>query len=169
MEFAGCVQSSFVVTFQRQKTRMKKKNCAVFMAAYNLLLSSSYDECRKLQEYLEVMSEREGFSKAFLQELLIVVKEAFVNAVRHGNAENKAATVNLGFESLLDNDGKSLMIEVADSGSGFAMHEIDDPTRSGLLMKSSGRGVFLMRSFAEVIGQEKVEDGFKLRLRMRPY
>lgn len=139
------------------------------MAAYNLLLSSSYDECRKLQDYLEVMSEREGFSKAFLQELLIVVKEAFVNAVQHGNAGNHADAVSLFFESRHDNDGMSLMIEVADSGSGFAIHEIDDPTRSVSLMKSSGRGVFFIRAFAEIVGQECDEEGWRLRLKMRPY
>ena len=139
------------------------------MAAYNLLLSSSYDECRKLQDYLEVMSEREGFSKAFLQELTIVVKEAFVNAVKHGNAGNNADAVSLGFELRRDNDDRSLMIEVADSGSGFAIHEIDDPTRSGSLMKSSGRGVFFIRAFAEIVGQELDEEGWRLRLKMRPY
>ena len=139
------------------------------MAAYNLLLSSSYDECRKLQDFLEVMAEREGFSEAFLRELGFVVKEAFVNAVRHGNSGKKAATVNLEFESLLDNGGRTLIIEIADSGSGFAMHEIADPTCSSLLMKSSGRGVFLIQAFAEIIGQECEENGWRLRLKMKPY
>ncbi len=139
------------------------------MAAYNLLLSSSYDECRKLQDYLEVMSEREGFSKAFRQELTIVVKEAFINAVQHGNAGSNADAVSLLFELRGDNDGRSLMIEVADSGAGFAIHEIDDPTCSESLMKSSGRGVFFIRAFAEILGQECDDNGCRLRLRMKPY
>jgi anti-sigma regulatory factor (Ser/Thr protein kinase) len=137
--------------------------------AYNLLLSSSYDEFLKLQDFLEVMSEREGFSEEFFQELSFVVKEAFVNAVKHGNAGNKAAVVGLGFESLREPDARTLFIEVADAGSGFAVHEIHDPTSPGLLMEPSGRGVFLMRAFAEIIGQEKFENGWKLHLRMRPY
>lgn len=166
--FAGCVQNSFVVTFQRQRS-WKKELYIFFMAAYNLLLSSSYDECRKLQDFLDVMADREGFSKAFLHELEFVVKEAFVNAVKHGNCEDKTAVVNLRFEHVSENGGQALFVEVADSGSGFAVHEIDNPTTPSLLMKSSGRGVFLMRAFAEIMGQESDEDGWRLRLKMRPF
>lgn len=139
------------------------------MAAYNLLLSSSYDEFGKLLDFLEVMSDREGFGEAFLHELEFVVKEAFVNAVKHGNSENEAATVNLCFESLSDNGGRALLVEVADCGNGFAIHEIDDPTNPQLLMRESGRGVFLMRAFADIVGQERDENGWRLKLKMRPY
>ena len=139
------------------------------MTAYNLLLSSSYDECQKLQEFLDVMTDREGYSEAFLHELEFVVKEAFVNAVKHGNGEDKAAAVNLRFEHVSENGEQALFVEVADSGSGFAVHEIDNPTSQSLLMKSSGRGVFLMRAFAEIVGQESDEDGWRLRLKMRPF
>ena len=139
------------------------------MPVYDLQLASSFDECQKLHDYLEVMAEREDFSIVFLRELEFVVKEAFVNAVRHGNGEDKAATVNLHFEHVNDNGRRTLLVEVADSGSGFAVHEIDNPTTSSLLMKSSGRGVFLMRAFAEVMDQECGENGCRLRLRMRPF
>ena len=139
------------------------------MPVYDLQLASSFDECQKLHDYLEVMAEREDFSIAFLRELEFVVKEAFVNAVRHGNGEDKAVAVNLHFEHVNDNGGRTLLVEVADSGDGFAIHEIDNPTTPPLLMKSSGRGVFLMCAFAEVMGQESDEDGWRLRLRMRPF
>ncbi|MCW8797044.1 MAG: ATP-binding protein, partial [Chlorobium sp.] len=55
------------------------------MPVYDLKLASSFDECGKLRDYLAVMADREGFSQAFFEELELVVKEAFVNAVRHGN------------------------------------------------------------------------------------
>ncbi len=139
------------------------------MATYTLQLISHVDECRALHDYLVVLAEREEFSQEFLYELELVVKEAFVNAVRHGNSGNEAATVNLRVESLREDSGRILLIEVADSGKGFAIHEIDNPTAPSLLMKSSGRGVFLIRAFAEIIGQERDEEGWRLRLKMMPY
>lgn len=139
------------------------------MAAYNLLLSSSYDECPKLQDFLEVMSEREGFSSGFLQELLLVVKEAFVNAVRHGNAGNSEKHVCISFESFHKDFSRTLLIDVSDCGSGFAIHDIDDPRDPDLVMKSSGRGIFLIRAYAEILDQDCSENGCKLSLRMRPY
>ncbi len=139
------------------------------MAAYNLLLPGNYNEFGNLEDFLGVLSDREGFSEAFRHELVFVVKEAFVNAVRHGNAGKATATVSFGFESCNDNGGRSLFVEITDAGSGFAMHEIDDPTSSLLLMKPSGRGVFLMRAFAEVISQQCDEKGCRLKLKMRPY
>lgn len=139
------------------------------MAAYNLLLASSYDECQKLHDFLAVMADREGFSEAFLQELELVVKEAFVNAVKHGNSGSEAMTVDLRFQHVSENGGRTLFVEVADSGSGFAIHDIDDPTSSPFLMRSSGRGVFLMRSFAEIMDQRRDENGCRLKLKMRPF
>ncbi len=139
------------------------------MSAYNLVLSSSFDECRKLEDFLEVMSEREGFSEAFLLELEFVVKEAFINAVIHGNAGNSEKNVCLSFESFQKDFSRTLLIDVSDCGSGFAIHDIDDPRDPDLVMKSSGRGIFLIRAYAEILDQDCSENGCKLSLRMRPY
>ncbi len=139
------------------------------MADYRLMLSSTYDECRRLQDFLEVMAEREGFSSGFLQELIVVVKEAFVNAVRHGNRGNSEKNVCLFFESLSRDLSKELLIDISDCGSGFAIHDIDDPREPDHVMKSSGRGIFLIRAYAEILDQQCNEKGCRLRLRMRPY
>jgi len=141
-----------------------------FMPVYDLKLASSFDECGKLRDYLAVMADREGFSQAFFEELELVVKEAFVNAVRHGNGtDNEDVPVMLHFDSFTDESGSILLIEVADSGSGFAMHEIVNPTLSSHRMKLSGRGVFLIGCFAEFMDLVCDETGCRLTLRMRPY
>jgi len=140
------------------------------MPVYNLKLASSFDECRKLRDYLAVMADREEFSHAFIHELELVVTEAFVNAVKHGNGvDNKEASVMLHFDSFSDDSWKTLLIEVADCGSGFAMHEIVDPTLPSLQMKLSGRGLFFISCFAEFIDQACDETGCRLTLRMRTY
>jgi len=140
------------------------------MPVYTLQLASSYDECGKLREYLSVLADREGFSQAFIHELMLVATEAFVNAVKHGNGlDNQSASVMLNFESFSDDSGRTLLLEVADCGTGFAIHEIGDPTLPSLQMKLSGRGLFLIGCFAEFIDQVCDQTGCRLTLRMRPY
>ncbi len=162
-----CVRPSFVVTFYGQFLLVQPT--AKLMADYRLVLSSTYDECRRLQDFLEVMAEREGFSSGFLQELHLVVKEAFVNAVRHGNRGNREKNVCLSLESFSSDLSRELLIDISDCGSGFAIHDVDDPRDPDHVMKSSGRGIFLIRSYAEILDQQSDENGCSLRLRMRPY
>lgn len=139
------------------------------MSAYELVLASSCDECSRLEDYLSVMAEREGYSRTFLAELQLVAKEAFVNAVRHGNRGRKMAVVTLRFEMRVEKGARELLMEISDSGRGFALHALGDPTHKSRVHRPSGRGVFFMRTFADIIGQECGAAGCTLRLLMRPF
>ena len=139
------------------------------MGVYELVLSNSCEESRRLRDYLSVLAEREGFSGYFLSELQLVVQEAFVNAVEHGNKGQVDARVVLRFEILDAKESRELVVEIADSGCGLSLHELPDPTHPSALGRSSGRGIFFMRSFAEIIGQECADGGSVLKLRLKPF
>ncbi len=139
------------------------------MSVYELVLANSCEECRRLRDYLSVLAEREGFSGYFLSKLQLVVQEAFVNAVEHGNRGRDDARVALRFEILDAKESRDLVVDIADSGCGFSLRELPDPTHPSALARSTGRGVFFMRSFAEIIGQECADGGSVLRLRLKPF
>ncbi len=139
------------------------------MNRYELVLSSSIEECRKLHDFLAVMSDIEGFSEPFASELELVIKEAFVNAVRHGNSHTPDAVVRINFHLVIEFGARVLFAEICDSGKGFSVYEIADPTLPEMLMKASGRGVFFIRSYAEIVRQQCDEEGCRLLLRMMPY
>ena len=91
----------------------------------------------------------------------MAVREAVTNAVVHGNKEDEAKTV----EVILNCLNHSVEIEVKDQGEGFDPKGVPDPTDPANIMKTSGRGIFLIRSFVdEVDWSMRPEGGTTVRL-----
>ncbi len=91
----------------------------------------------------------------------VAVREAITNAMVHGNKEDEAKTIELTLNCL----GRELEIEVRDQGEGFDPTSIPDPTEPANILKTSGRGIFLMRSFMdEVQWSMRPEGGTTVRM-----
>ena len=79
--------------------------------------------------------------------IVMAVREAVTNAMVHGNQEDETKSVEVIFNCL----GNVLEIEVSDQGEGFDPTGVPDPTDPVNILKTSGRGIFLMRSFMEEV------------------
>jgi len=91
----------------------------------------------------------------------MAVREAITNAMVHGNKEDEAKTVEVTLNCL----GRELEIEVRDQGKGFDPTRIPDPTDPANILKTSGRGIFLMRTFMdEVQWSMRPEGGTTVRM-----
>jgi serine/threonine-protein kinase RsbW len=91
----------------------------------------------------------------------MAVREAVTNAIVHGNREDEAKAVEVTFNCL----EHALEIEVKDQGQGFDPTAVPDPTDPANILKTSGRGIFLMRSFMdEVDWLARPEGGTTVRL-----
>ena len=73
----------------------------------------------------------------------LAVEEAVVNAIKHGNQNDRSKTVHVAYSA----SPKSLRIEITDEGDGFNPGDVPDPTDDDHLEMPSGRGLMLMRSF----------------------
>jgi len=92
----------------------------------------------------------------------MAVREAVTNAVLHGNRQDKNKTIELTLKSLPD----AVEISVHDQGPGFNPKEVPDPTKEENILKTSGRGIFFMRSFMdEVDWLIRPEGGTTVRMR----
>jgi anti-sigma regulatory factor (Ser/Thr protein kinase) len=111
----------------------------------------------------------EGYSERFACHLELTLHEAFINAVIHGNCENAALPVSILFRSGHSSEGPFLQVEVRDSGEGFRMDEIVDPTSRERVRALSGRGVHIIRHFAEMLHLDSGSDGSVLTLRYIPH
>jgi serine/threonine-protein kinase RsbW len=91
----------------------------------------------------------------------MAVREAITNAVVHGNLEDETKSVEL----ILNCQGNELEIEVRDQGEGFDPATVPDPTDPANLLKTSGRGIFLMRSFMDKVEwAARPEGGMRVRM-----
>lgn len=90
----------------------------------------------------------------------MAVREAAVNAVLHGNDYDPAKKVSASFE----NNGKSLIITIADEGKGLDPDSIPDPLAPENLLRGTGRGIFLIRSLMDEVHFRQLHPGTELTL-----
>ena len=91
----------------------------------------------------------------------MAVREAITNAMVHGNKEDETKSVEVIFNCI----GNAIEIEVRDQGEGFDPTTVPDPTDPVNILKTSGRGIFLMRSFMdEVEWSPRPEGGTTVRM-----
>ena len=90
---------------------------------------------------------RSGISDDAAFGIDLAVREAVTNAVIHGNRQDEDKTVDLTLKSSPD----AVEISVHDQGPGFNPEDVPDPTATENLLKTSGRGIFFMRTFMDEV------------------
>lgn len=107
---------------------------------------------------------RNGVSEDHAFGIDMAVREAVTNAVVHGNSQDEDKIV----EIILKSSPDAVEISVHDQGTGFNPDEVPDPTAEEDLLKTSGRGIFFMRSFMdEVVWFVPPEGGTTVRMLKR--
>jgi serine/threonine-protein kinase RsbW len=105
-----------------------------------------------------------GVSEELSFGIEMAVRESVTNAMVHGNQEDESKSVEVIF-NCHDNE---LEIEVRDQGEGFDPASVPDPTNAENLLKTSGRGIFLMRTFMdEIEWRNRPEGGTAVRMTKR--
>jgi serine/threonine-protein kinase RsbW len=101
------------------------------------------------------IAQRAGMDDEDLMKIGMAVRESVVNAVVHGNRYNAHKKVRL----LVAADRSRFSVLVADQGEGFDFEAIPDPLAEENLLRSSGRGIFLIRSFMDDFQMRRLETG----------
>lgn len=97
----------------------------------------------------EVLREME-FDEDTCEQVNLAVIEAGTNAIKHGNKEDPKKQAY--FEFILSADKVTIVVQ--DQGDGFNRQEVADPLDPANLMKSSGRGIFLMETSMDSVDYE---------------
>jgi serine/threonine-protein kinase RsbW len=127
-------------------------------------LSYTFDSTLETVDNAEQAASRiateAGFDDDAVMQISMAVREAAINAVLHGNAYDPGKKVALDFEST----GKDLVIVIRDQGHGLDVSKIPDPLAPENLMKTSGRGIFLIRSFMDEVEIHPSNTGTEVKL-----
>lgn len=95
----------------------------------------------------------------------VAVRESVINAIKHGNREEYEKLVTVEFSLVPAADPTEFIVRVLDQGQGFDPEEIADPLAPENILKSSGRGIFFMRSFMDdVVLRRASEGGMEVRM-----
>ena len=95
----------------------------------------------------------------------VAIRESVINAIKHGNRNDTGKHVFVEFETGLYDETAELKIRVRDQGAGFDPQEVADPLAPENLLKASGRGIFLIRSFMDHVSLQRApEGGMEIRM-----
>ncbi len=123
-------------------------------------LDSSLETIDNAEEKATIIATELGFADDEVMQISMAVREGAVNAVLHGNAYAPDKKVTLAFERT----GDDLVITIRDQGPGMDLSKIPNPLAPENLLKTSGRGIFLMRSFMDVVEIRPSKMGTELKL-----
>ena len=108
-------------------------------------LDSTLESVDTAEEMVLKEAQEVGFDEEDLHKIGISVRECMVNAVVHGNRYNARKKVHL----VISRSPGRLEVRIGDEGEHFDMSQLPDPLAEENLLRHSGRGLLLMRSFMD--------------------
>ena len=125
-----------------------------------MTLASELPSVQIVEEIAEKFALEAGFDEDTISHIAMVAREAAVNAVLHGNKYDPAKHVTASFETTQE----SLTIKIGDQGAGLDPDSIPDPLAPENILRSSGRGVFLMKAFMDEVDFRQLHPGTEITL-----
>ncbi len=118
-----------------------------------LNLESTLDSVEASELIVQQLAQRRGFSEQETEQFMIAIRETMANAVSHGNGYSREKSVY--FEVVADST--QCKVTVRDQGLGFDPDQVPDPTAEDNLLRTSGRGLLLMRSFVDELSIRRAD------------
>lgn len=118
-------------------------------------IGSALEYLDLVQTLTDCITDFMGFDDDTAHWIGMSVRESVTNAIQHGNKLDQGKKVDIRFEVATDH----LDISVKDQGAGFLVDDLPNPLDPENLLKPSGRGIFYIRSFMDVVEFKPLSHG----------
>lgn len=108
-------------------------------------MESLLDSVDLAEEMAVRLAEAAGFDDDNRYRIGMAVREGMINALEYGNQRSRSKKIHF----TLALEAEKLVIRIRDEGPGFEVADVPDPLAEENLLKTSGRGIFLMRAFMD--------------------
>jgi serine/threonine-protein kinase RsbW len=125
-----------------------------------LIISSDLDNLKKVEKFCLKICHEVGFSDEQCDNMAIALTELAINAIMHGNKEDKRKKVII-HSVLKDN---KIEVSITDEGGGFDPEKLPNPTNPQNIWKEHGRGIFLVQHLIDEVVFQKTGEGMKIIL-----
>ena len=130
-----------------------------------LQIPSNFELLDVIQAASDRLALLAGLDEDAIHWIGVAVRESVINAIKHGNRENYGKLVTVEFSISPPAAPTEFVVRVLDQGEGFEPQEVADPLAPENILKSSGRGIFFMRSFMDdVVLRRASEGGMEVRM-----
>ncbi len=124
-----------------------------------LNLPSSFELLDLVQLLSDRVSALAGLDEDATHWISVAVRESVINAIKHGNRGDRDKHVTIEFVLEPLHKPEQFTVEVLDEGEGFDLEEVANPLDPENVLKSSGRGIFFMRSFMDDVSLRRIPGG----------
>jgi serine/threonine-protein kinase RsbW len=132
-----------------------------------LEFTSAFEMLDFVQVVSDHLSRRVGLDEDAMHWVGVAIRESVINAIKHGNRNDATKRVFVEFGTSMG-DVPELSIRVRDQGEGFDPERVANPLDPENLLKSSGRGIFLIRNFMDDVQLKRApEGGMEIRMLKR--
>jgi serine/threonine-protein kinase RsbW len=120
---------------------------------------STYEMLDFVQVASDHLGRLAGLDEESLHWVGVAVRESVINAIKHGNQNDEGKHVHVEFTPLDARRPSGILIRVRDEGPGFDPETVSNPLAPENLLKASGRGIFLIRSFMDEMQLRRAPQG----------
>ena len=132
-----------------------RENASHVPEAVERFLDSTLESVDSAEELAVGVAQRAGLDEEDLMKVGMAVRESMVNAVVHGNRYSAHKKVRFSVNS----NAARFTVRIGDEGEGFDFDSLPDPLAPENLLRTSGRGIFLIRSFMDEFEMRHLETG----------
>ncbi|HEV2289675.1 MAG TPA: ATP-binding protein [Candidatus Acidoferrales bacterium] len=86
-----------------------------------------------------------GFDEDDCHKIGMSVREGIINAYSYGNRQEHGRKIGM----IIEIEERRLVVHIRDEGENFSLADVPDPLAEENLLRTSGRGIFLMRAFMD--------------------
>lgn len=118
-------------------------------------IESNPDLLPELDDFILNIAKEAGLDSDQTNSLSLSFSEAASNSILHGNKcdPNKKIKIKVEINS------SNLIITIKDEGKGFDIESVPDPTKPENILKDSGRGIHIMKSYLSDLRYNFSSDG----------
>jgi serine/threonine-protein kinase RsbW len=120
---------------------------------------STFEMLDLVQVVSDHIGKQAGLDEEALHWVGVAVRESVINAIKHGNANDERKRVHVEFTLLGSHTPPGIEIRVRDEGGGFDPSTLPDCCAPENVLKGSGRGIFLIRSFMDEMTLRRAPEG----------
>ena len=120
---------------------------------------STFDMLDLVQVVTDHIGRQAGLDEEALHWVGVAVRESVINAIKHGNGNDEQKRVHVEFTPLATETPPGIAIRVRDEGPGFDPATLPDCCAPENVLKGSGRGIFLIRSFMDELTLQRAPEG----------
>lgn len=128
--------------------------------AIRMTIRSTPNAVSRVEGFLRKIRKNVPLDDIQFHKLMVSLTEAVNNAIIHGNKSNAKKKVVVVCHCMPN----ELVLTVTDQGKGFKLEDVENPLADENLLRTSGRGIFLMRTLMDKVEYDMGKKGVTVTL-----